>query len=98
MTQGALFGSIEYGCISADPPWDESGGGKCKRGADRHYPLIKKKEDIRDAMLQSGKWYPAETCHLWLWVTNNFLPDGLWLMAELGFTYKTNRAWANKSL
>jgi N6-adenosine-specific RNA methylase IME4 len=93
MTQGNLFGH-EYGCISADPPWDESGGGKIKRGAQRHYPLIKFKEDIRDAMLNSGVWRPADDCHLWLWVTNNFLEDGLWLMRELGFKYLTNRAWA----
>jgi len=93
MTQPNLFG-IEYGTISADPPWNESGGGKCKRGADRHYPLIKKKEDILDAMINSGAWRPAENSHLYLWVTNNFLIDGLWLMGELGFTYKTNRAWA----
>jgi len=93
MTQSNLFG-VEYRCISADPPWNESGGGKCKRGADRHYPLLKKPEQIRDAMLNSGVWRPAEDCHLWLWVTNNFLPVGLWLMGELGFDYKTNRAWA----
>lgn len=93
MTQRSLFG-VEYGTIAADPPWDESGGGKCKRGADRHYPLLKKPEQIRDAMLSSGVWRPAENSHLYLWVTNNFLPVGLWLMKELGFTYKTNRAWA----
>jgi N6-adenosine-specific RNA methylase IME4 len=93
MTQSNLFG-VEYRCIAADPPWDESGGGKIKRGANRHYPLLKKKEQIRDVMLESGFWRPAVDCHLWLWVTNNFLPVGLWLMKELGFDYKTNRAWA----
>ena len=35
----------------------------------------------------------TEQCHLWLWVTNNFLPDGLRVMAAWGFTYKTNMAW-----
>lgn len=93
MTQPNLFG-VEYRCIAMDPPWDESGGGKCKRGADRHYPLIKKKEDIRDTVINSGYWRPADDCHLWMFVTNNFLEDGLWLMRELGFTYKTNRVWA----
>jgi len=93
MTQNNLFG-VEYRCIAADPPWNESGGGKCKRGADRHYPLMKKPEAIRDAMLYSGVWRPAKDSHLYIWVTNNFLPVGLWLMAELGFTYKTNLCWA----
>ena len=30
----------KYKTIYMDPPWMESGGGKIKRGADRHYPLI----------------------------------------------------------
>ena len=91
--QQNLFGSREYGCISADPPWNESGGGKIKRGADRHYPLIKKPEDIRDAMLNSDVWNPALNSHLYIWVTNNFLPVGTWLMKELGYRYVTNRCW-----
>jgi len=93
-TQTSLFNEVEYRCIAADPPWNESGGGQCKRGADRHYPLIKKKEDILDSIVGSGFWRPAVDCHLWIWVTNNFLPVGLWLMQELAFTYKTNRCWA----
>ena len=31
----------KYKTIYADPPWNESGGGKIKRGADRHYNLMK---------------------------------------------------------
>ena len=30
----------KYRVIYADPPWPEYGGGKIKRGADRHYPFI----------------------------------------------------------
>lgn len=26
-----------YSCILMDPPWNETGGGRIKRGADRHY-------------------------------------------------------------
>lgn len=83
-----------YSCIAADPPWNEQGGGKCKRGAQRHYALIKKREDILRVMVTAPCWRPADNAHLWLWVTNNFLPDGLWLMDALGFRYVTNRAWA----
>lgn len=93
MTQSNLFG-VEYRCVAIDPPWNESGGGKIKRGAQRHYPLIKKKEDIAKVITSADCWRIADDAHLWLFVTNNFLPDGLWLMKELGFTYKTNRAWA----
>ena len=82
----------EYSCISADPPWKESGGGKIKRGADRHYSLMKK-EEIVEAMQGAPCWRLSESCHLWLWVTNNHLEDGLWVMGELGFRYVTLRTW-----
>ena len=34
----------KYKTIYMDPPWAEQGGGKIKRGADRHYPLMKTKD------------------------------------------------------
>ena len=37
------FPNKKYKTIYADPPWKESGGGKIKRGADRHYPLMSMK-------------------------------------------------------
>lgn len=87
-----------YKCISADPPWLERGGGKSKRGADRHYPLMCK-EDIARTMLKARSdagvpvWRPETGSHVWLWVTNSFLPAGLWVMERMGFTYKTNWTW-----
>ena len=79
--------------IVADPPWNETGGGKIKRGADRHYPLLKTHEII-EVMLRCPLWSPEPRgSHLYLWVTNNFVPDGLEVMKALGFTYKTNIAW-----
>lgn len=80
---------MRYHCILADPPWKESGGGKSKRGADRHYPLMSTK-DI--AALRVGT-LAHDNCHLWLWVTNNFLPDGLKVMEAWGFRYVTNLCW-----
>jgi N6-adenosine-specific RNA methylase IME4 len=35
----------------------------------------------------------AETAHLYLWVPNALLPDGLRVMAAWGFTYKSNIVW-----
>ena len=81
-----------YSCILIDPPWLERGGGKIKRGADRHYSLLKTK-DMPKVIYQSGVWNPAEDCHLWLWTTNNFLPDALGLIEALGFRYITNAVW-----
>lgn len=85
-----------FNTILIDPPWPGQGGGKIKRGADRHYPLIKKKEDILRTILQSGMWPIWDNnqgAHLYLWTINNYLEWGLWLMNALGFTYKTNIVW-----
>ena len=84
---------VAYKTIIMDPPWLESGGGKCKRGADRHYPLLKTK-DIPKVILSSGLYNPDPNgCHIYCWVTNNFLPDGLWLLEQLGVRYITNICW-----
>lgn len=80
----------KYKTIYADPPWSESGGGKIKRGADRHYPLMKTREII-DMDVVSLR-HP-DGCHLYLWTTNNFLKDALMVMDEWGFNYKTMITW-----
>lgn len=36
---------------------------------------------------------PTPTAHLYLWVPNALLPDGLAVMAAWGFTYKSNLVW-----
>jgi N6-adenosine-specific RNA methylase IME4 len=79
----------KYKTILADPPWMEQGGGKIKRGADRHYPLMKTKDIIALPIRELAE----ENAHLYLWVTNNFLPDGLKAMAAWGFEYKTTITW-----
>lgn len=79
-----------YGTIVADPPWMERGGGKIKRGADRHYPLMQ----TRDIAALPVKDLALPDSHLYLWVTNNFLPDGLIVMAAWGFRYVTMITWA----
>ena len=87
-----------YRCILADPPWWEQGGGKIKRGADRHYQLLKK-EGVLECMQESGVWRPATSgCHFWLWVTRTHLPSGLWLMEQLGFRYVSNAVWVKEKI
>ena len=83
------FPDNKYKTIYADPPWMESGGGKIKRGADRHYPLMKTKDIIA---LPVGE-LAEDNCHLYLWVTNNFLQDGLDVMKAWGFRYVTTITW-----
>jgi N6-adenosine-specific RNA methylase IME4 len=82
--------------ITADCPWLELGGGKIKRGADRHYPLLKTPEIIE---LLTERCEPLERVNpersaLFLWVTNNFLRDGLEVVDALGYRYVTAITWA----
>lgn len=88
------FPDKKYNIIYADPPWHESGGGKIKRGADRHYPLMKTKEIVA---LRVNK-ITARNAHLYLWVTNNFFPDGLEVMKAWGFSYKTTITWVKDKI
>lgn len=80
----------KYQIIYADPPWWETGGGKIKRGADKHYRLMKTKEI---AALKIEKIRAADS-HLYLWTTNNHLKDALLVMEVWGFNYKTMITWA----
>jgi len=82
----------KYRVIYADPPWPEYGGGKIKRGADRHYPLMSVGDIAR--LGQSLEPYIADDgCHLYLWVTNAHLASGLMVMDAWGFRYKTTITW-----
>lgn len=78
--------------VLLDPPWNERGAGKCKRGADRHYPVMGVRS-IRDTILEAPVWNIGTPAHMYLWVTNNKVPDGLWLMNALNFRYITNLPW-----
>lgn len=68
---------------------DGTWGGQIKRGADRHYPLMKTAE----IMALPVPEITADNCHLYLWTTNNFLPDALKVMAAWGFKHKTMITW-----
>lgn len=86
-----------FRCIVIDPNWPETGGGRIKRGADRHYECIKKSEcphKIIQTIYQSGVWRPdPKGCHLWLWATNNYLEHAFFVMKALGFRYVNNNPW-----
>lgn len=81
-----------YQVITSDPPWPESGGGKSKRGADKHYDLMKPPAILK-AMLRSEAWRPAESCLHFMWTTMSSLPSAMWLMDGLGFRYVTHGVW-----
>ncbi len=83
----------EYGTITTDCPWPERGGGKIKRGADRHYALLRWQESLA-VILRSPVWRPAPSCHLWTWTTDNYLGDALKLIDALDFRYLRTLVWA----
>lgn len=78
--------------VLLDPPWPEKGGGKIKRGADRHYPTVTVK-GMHPLISTASVWDPADDAHMYMWVTNNYLVHGLQLMEVLGFRYVTNIVW-----
>lgn len=84
---------MKYKTILADPPWYQRGGGKIKRGADKHYPILKEAQ-IKEIMWNQLAGNVEDDAHLYLWVANNHLPEGLRIINHLGFRYITNLVWA----
>lgn len=80
----------QYRCIVMDPCWEEHGGGG--RGAQNHYATMSL-SDIARTILNAPVWRPAASAHLWCWVTDNFLLDGLSLIDQLGFRYVRTLCW-----
>ncbi len=84
--------SGEFSTILADPPWQfQNRTGKVAPEHRRllRYPTMELKE-IMD--LPVAKLAAAQS-HLYLWVPNALLMEGLRVMEAWGFTYKTNLVW-----
>ena len=81
-----------YKTIYADPPWQfQNRTGKV---APEHKRLTR----YSTMRLDEIKALPVsevtdEKCHLYLWVPNALLPEGLEVMKAWGFEYKTNIIW-----
>lgn len=85
-------GGNRFATILADPPWRfQNSTGKV---APEHHRLSR----YGTLGLDEIKALPvgdcaAETAHLYLWIPNALLAEGLAVMAEWGFTYKSNIVW-----
>lgn len=82
----------KFGTILADPPWQfQNRTGKV---APEHKRLQRYGtlglEQIRSLPVASGA---ADVCHLYLWVPNALLAEGLQVMQQWGFQYKSNLVW-----
>ena len=88
----AFAGGRKYASILADPPWRFTN--RTGKMAPEHRRLSRygtlTMEDI--AALPVSR-IAAETAHLYLWVPNALLPDGLRVLAAWGFQYKSNIVW-----
>ena len=83
---------MKYQTILADPPWQfQNRTGKMAPEHKRlnRYETMKLKDII---MMPVGE-LTADKAHLYLWVPNALLPDGLAVMKAWGFEYKTNIVW-----
>lgn len=82
----------KYKTIYADPPWQfQSRTGKVAPEHKRlnRYPTMK----LEDIMKLPVGDVADEKSHLYLWVPNALLPEGLQVMEAWGFEYKTNLIW-----
>jgi N6-adenosine-specific RNA methylase IME4 len=84
------FPEGKYKTIYIDPPWPEKGGGKIKRGADRHYNLMTIREILALPVIKIAD---PEGCHIYCWVTNNYLQAGLAALQAWEFRYVTAITW-----
>jgi N6-adenosine-specific RNA methylase IME4 len=81
-----------YSTIVADPPWRfENRTGKMAPEHQRllRYPPMTVEEICEIPVPQSA----AANSHLYLWVPNALLAEGLEVMRRWGFTYKSNIVW-----
>jgi len=81
-----------FGTVLADPPWQfQNRTGKM---APEHHRLSRYStmslDDIRVMPVQDVL---AEKAHLYLWVPNALVSEGMQVMKAWGFTYKTNIIW-----
>ncbi len=82
----------KFATILADPPWQfQNRTGKMAPEHKRltRYPTMTLQE-IKDLPVEA---IAEDTAHLYLWVPNALLAEGLAVMSHWGFTYKTNLIW-----
>ena len=85
-------GEQRFHTIVADPPWQfQNRTGKVAPEHKRlnRYPTMELK-DIKKIPVSE---VAEEKSHLYLWVPNALLPEGLEVMKAWGFEYKTNVVW-----
>jgi len=87
-----FLGKQKFSTILADPPWQFSN--RTGKMAPEHKRLSRYQtmtlQDIKELPLSQ---ILVEPSHLYLWVPNALIYEGLEVMKRWGFTYKTNIIW-----
>lgn len=86
------LGDRRFATILADPPW------RFQNQTGKVAPEHRRLSRYGTMTLDEIKMLPiseaaAPTAHLYLWVPNALLAEGLAVMGAWGFTYKTNIVW-----
>ena len=88
----SAVGKKKFATVLADPPWQfQNRTGKMAPEHKRlqRYPTMPLQE-IKDLPVEA---IVEDTAHLYLWVPNALLAEGMQVMEHWGFTYKTNIIW-----
>ena len=90
-----MFEALEgrrFGTIMADPPWQFQN--KTGKVAPEHRKLNRYATmTLDDICAMPVATLAEDPAHLYLWVPNALLPEGLRVMAAWGFRYKSNIVW-----
>jgi N6-adenosine-specific RNA methylase IME4 len=87
-----FVGQSRFATILADPPWQFVN--RTGKIAPEHRRLSRYGTMTLDEIKELPVAHIAKpTAHLYLWVPNALLPDGLAVMRAWGFTYKSNLVW-----
>jgi len=88
----AFIAGRTFRTILADPPWQFQN--KTGKVAPEHKRLQRYGTlTLDEIMALPVPTIAAETSHLYLWVPNALLPDGIAVMRAWGFQYKSNLVW-----
>jgi len=82
----------KFATVLADPPWQfKNRTGKMAPEHKRlsRYPTM----TLQEIMALPVEAISEDTAHLYLWVPNALLAEGIRVMEHWGFTYKTNLIW-----
>lgn len=86
-----------FSTVLADPPWRFAN--RTGKVAPEHRRLDRYSTMSLDAIKElQVKEILAPKAHLYLWVPNALLPDGLEVMAAWGFRYVSNIVWAKRRI